>query len=98
MGRLADLQAWGGGSADASVAVFIGVTRREEETGVDVVGEVLAGRLPLAKLLALCRRFCVHLYRVDVRLIEAADAVSKNRAAGFSIVGMSWTRNGSCTF
>lgn len=95
---MADLQARSGGSADASVAVFIGVTGREEETGVDVVGEVRASRLLLAKLLAFRGRFCVHSHRVDVRLVEATDAVSKNRAASLSIVGMSWTRDGGCTF
>ena len=92
------LKAWSGRSADASVAVFISVAGGEEETSVDVVGEVRASRLLLAKLLALSGRFCVHSHRVEVGLVKATDAVSKNRAASLSIVGMSRSRDGGCTF
>ena len=92
------LKAGSGWSTDASVAVFISVARGEEETGVDVVGEVRASGLLLAKLLALCGRFCVNSNRVQVRLIKATDGVSKNRATGLFIVGTSWTSDGGCTF
>ena len=74
------------------------MARREEEACVDVVGEVRAILLLLTKLLALVRRLCVDSHRVHLRLVEAADAVGKDGAAGLSIVGACWACDRGGTF
>ena len=86
------------GTTETGVAVFIRSTGREEETGVEVVSEMLASGLAVAQCLTIMCAPHVDLDGEHGGVVETTDTLGEDGAAGGSVVWVTGSREDARAF